>query len=149
MSSRVARTCVRVSHRWAFLKGFLRALRLVQLLRVCDGANRRKLAKSKSIYSQQWKSSSNLKAFFLKKNISERLWENSFKGRMCFVNLPTDFLASSLSLRHWLASKQISKLWYWRTKKYTNVAIQVQAFLRKPKKLRNIRLFSSNKKLKA
>ena len=41
----------------------------------------------------------------------------SLKGRMCFVNLPTDFPASSLSSRYWLASKQISKLWYSRTKK--------------------------------
>ena len=44
------------------------------------------------------------------------------------------------------AWKQIRKSW---KKNYTHVAIQVQAFLRKPKKLTNTKIFSSNNRLKA
>ena len=62
---------------WAFLIGvsdkrFLCASRLVQFVRVRDGwaqtCQQKEVGeKPKSVYSKQWKSSSNLKAFFLKK----------------------------------------------------------------------------------
>ena len=76
-----------------------------------------------------------------------------------FVNLPTaGFPASSeccrcadvysaISLT--LAIKRQNKSGNHEKKNYTHVAIQVQAFLRKPKKLTNTKIFSSNKKLKA
>ena len=62
---------------WAFLIGvsdkrFLCASQLVQFVRVRDGwaqtCQQKEVGeKPKSVYSKQWKSSSNLKAFFLKK----------------------------------------------------------------------------------
>ena len=61
-----------------FLTGFLYASRLVQFLRVRDGwvqwhvkIHRRELARI--VYSKQWKSCSNLKAFFWKKKCCERI----------------------------------------------------------------------------
>ena len=52
--------------------------------------SRRELARI--VYNKQLKNSLNFKAFFWRKKL---LWENSFKARICFVNLPTGFPASS------------------------------------------------------
>ena len=85
---------------WAFLIGvsdkrFLCASRLVQFVRVRDGwaqtCQQKEVGeKPKSVYSKQWKSSSNLKAFFLKKK--KKLWENSFMAMQnVYVNWSAGF----------------------------------------------------------
>ena len=89
---------------WAFLIGvsdkrFLCASRLVQFVRVRDGwaqtCQQKEVGeKPKSVYSKQWKSSSNLKAFFLKKK--KKLWENSFMAMQnVYVNWSAGFPESS------------------------------------------------------
>ena len=85
---------------WAFLIGvsdkrFLCASRLVQFVRVRDGwaqtCQQKEVGeKPKSVYSKQWKSSSNLKAFFSKKK--KKLWENSFMAMQnVYVNWSAGF----------------------------------------------------------
>ena len=173
---------------WAFLIGvsdkrFLCASRLVQFVRVRDGwaqtCQQKEVGeKPKSVYSKQWKSSSNLKAFFLKKK--KKLWENSFMAMQnVYVNWSAGFtrVFQSLLMRCRVFCNLADTGWRQNKSgnydingqnKLPNIAIQVKGEgrvgwrhvsfqtrsrhfweKRKPKKLNNIRLFGSNKKLKA
>ena len=106
-----------------------------------------------TVYSKQWKSISNFKAFFLNKKNALREF---LQDQNLLVNLPTGFPASSAILPTILASKQIRKSWYSRPKiNYTHSGpgqvfrsrIRVQAFRRKLKKPEGY--LAARKKLKA
>ena len=147
---------------WAFLMGgfltdFLCASRLASFLRERDGwaqwhvkIHRRGLARI--VYSKQCNSSSNLKAFFWRKKCFERIPSRPEFACKFADWFPSVFQSLQMLCRVFCnladsssASKQIRKLWCSRPKKKktTHVTIQVQAFRRKPRKLR---LFSRNKK---
>ena len=138
-----------------FLTGFLRAARLALFLRVRDGwaqwhvkIHRRELARI--VYSEQWKSSSNFRAVFRAKKRFEIIpsrpeFVSKFAGWFpsVFQSLQMYYcvfcnLADSSRVK---TNEEIITLFTIK-KNYTHVAVQVQAFRWKSKKLR---LFSRNK----
>ena len=137
-----------------FLYGFLMSL-TIGLIRTCDGwaqwhvkIHRRELARI--VYSKQWKSISNFKAVFWTKKCFEIIpprpkFSCKFAGwfSSVFQSLQMHYrvfwnLANSCRVR---TNQEIMILT--TKKKLHNVALQVQAFRWKPKKLS---LFSHNKK---
>ena len=148
-------TYVSVSDRWVS-NGFLKRLTIGRILRCAWRALGSVTCQSWqgpfTVYSKQWKSSSNFKAFLWTKNA----FREFLQGQSLLVNLSTWFssvlfqspqmhcrvfcnLANSSSVK----TNQEIMIFTFKKQKYTHVIIQVQAFQRKPKK---VRLFSRNKK---
>ena len=155
ISCRVARTYVSVSDR-RVSRRFLMRLTIGLTLHVRDGwaqwhvkIHRRELARI--VYSKPCNNSSNFKALFYTKKFFERIpsrpefacifadWFSSVFQSLQMLCRVFCNLADSFSVK---TNQEI--MMFTAKKKATHVAVQVQVFRRKPRKLRL--LFSRNKK---